>query len=189
MQINKNRILTASVLPMVMGAALAAGAAIPLSQVAFAAAPATSHGVNPTAIARGDQPLRSNTPAQPETLRLAACNPCGAKKKGCGACNPCAAKKGCGGCNPCAAKKGCGGCNPCAAKKGCGGCNPCAAKKACGGCNPCGAKSACGGCNPCGGGSAVSMKCAIPRLITASACNPCAAKCPSRKKLIRLNHL
>ena len=161
MKSTKNKILTASVLPLVMGAALAA---------------ATRHGVNPTAVARGQQPGSPNAPATPAPLRLAACNPCGAKKKGCGACNPCAAKKGCGACNPCAAKKGCGGCNPCAAKKGCGACNPCAAKKGCGGCNPCGAKSACGACNPCGGGAATSMKCAIPRLITAAACNPCAAK-------------
>ncbi|MBT3536254.1 MAG: hypothetical protein HN478_20405, partial [Rhodospirillaceae bacterium] len=129
MKSTKNKILTASVLPLVMGAALAAGSAIPLAHVAFAAAPtnasaATRHGVNPTAVARGQQPGSPNAPATPAPLRLAACNPCGAKKKGCGACNPCAAKKGCGACNPCAAKKGCGGCNPCAAKKGCGACNP-----------------------------------------------------------------
>jgi len=52
--------------------------------------------------------------------QLAACGPCGAKKKrGCGACNPCAAKKrGCNPCNPCAAKKrACNPCNPCAGKK------------------------------------------------------------------------
>ncbi len=177
MELTKHKILTASVLPIVMGAALAAGSAIPLANVAFAAAPAgASQGVNPTAVSRGQQPRTPGTPARPAPLQLAACNPCGAKKKGCGGCNPCGAKKGCGGCNPCAAKKACGGCNPCAAKKGCGGCNPCAAKKGCGACNPCGAKSACGACNPCGGGGATSMKCAIPRLITASACNPCAAK-------------
>ena len=49
-------------------------------------------------------------------------NPCAAKKSargGCGACNPCAAKKNaCNPCNPCAAKKKpCNPCNPCAAKK------------------------------------------------------------------------
>ena len=49
-------------------------------------------------------------------------NPCAAKKNaggGCGACNPCAAKRNaCNPCNPCAAKKrGCNPCNPCAAKK------------------------------------------------------------------------
>ena len=50
MKSTKNKILTASVLPLVMGAALAAGSAIPLAHVAFAAAPtnasaATRHGV------------------------------------------------------------------------------------------------------------------------------------------------
>ncbi|MFT5450179.1 MAG: hypothetical protein ACI9DC_005384, partial [Gammaproteobacteria bacterium] len=104
-----------------------------------------------------------------------ACNPCAAKK-GCGACNPCAAKKGCGACNPCAAKKGCGACNPCAAKKGCGACNPCAAKKGCGACNPCAAKKGCGACNPCAAkkGCGACNPCAAKK--GCGACNPCAAK-------------
>jgi len=158
--LTKNQFLTASVLHVVMGAALATGSAIPLANIAFAATPGASNGANPAAVARGQQtnmpaaPGRQ-TPQAPQTpLRLAACNPCGAKKRGCGACNPCAAKK-----------------------KGCGACNPCAAKKACSPCNPCGAKKACNPCNPCGGaGASASLKCAIPRLITAAACNPCAAK-------------
>ena len=62
----------------------------------------------------------------------------------------------------------CNPCNPCAAKKrGCNPCNPCAAKGACGPCNP---------CNPCAAGAAASSKCFVPRLKTAAACNPCAAK-------------
>lgn len=184
MRLTKTNIFTASALHVVMGAALVAGSAIPLADIAFAVAPSTGSGVNPVAVARGQQPHAPGTPARQMPLRLAACSPCGAKKKGCGACNPCAAKKkGCGACNPCAAKKACSPCNPCAAKKkGCGACNPCAAKKACGACNP---------CNPCGGaGATASLKCAIPRLITAAACNPCAAKkacspcnpCAAKKK-------
>lgn len=102
MQANKNKFLTASVLPLVMGAALAAGSAIPLADVTFAAAPASaSQGVNPTAMARGEQPRTPGAPARPAPLQLAACGPCGAKKKGCGACNPCGAKNACGACNPC----------------------------------------------------------------------------------------
>ena len=177
MHLTKNRFLTASVLHVVMGAALATGSAIPLANIAFAATPGASNGANPAAVARGQQTIMPATPGRqtpqaPQTpLRLAACNPCGAKKRGCGACNPCAAKK-----------KGCGACNPCAAKKACSPCNPCGAKKACGACNP---------CNPCGGaGASASLKCAIPRLITAAACNPCAAKkacspcnpCAAKKK-------
>ena len=182
MHFTKNKILTASVLHVVMGAAMAAGSAIPLADIAFAATPTATNGANPVAVARGPQP---NAPAGQQTpLQLAACNPCGGKRKGCGACNPCAAKKkGCGACNPCAAKKACSPCNPCAAKKGCGACNPCAAKKACSPCNPCAAKKGCGACNPCnpcnpcgGSGATASLKCAVPRLITAAACNPCAAK-------------
>ena len=169
MHLTRNNLFTASVLHIVMGAALAAGSAIPMADIAFAATPSASTGVNPTAVARGQQPNAPAAPVRQLPLRVAACNPCGAKKKGCGACNPCAAKrKGCGACNPCAAKKACSPCNPCAAKKTCNPCNPCGAKSACGACNP---------CNPCGGAAAgVSLKCAIPRLITAAACNPCAAK-------------
>ena len=85
------------------------------------------------------KPSKSSDKCAVPRLLKAALNPCAAKK-GCGACNPCAAKKAC---NPCAAKKSCAPCNPCAAKKGCGAANPCAAKKACNPCNPC------GGCNPC----------------------------------------
>ena len=138
MQATKSKILGASVMPLILGTALAAGAAIPLAKVTFAAAPlhaspTAGQATNPTAVARGQQPDRPRQPTRPAPLQLAACNPCGGKKTGCGACNPCAAIKSC---------------SPCAAKKACGGCNPCAAKKAC---NPCGAKSACGGCSPCGG--------------------------------------
>jgi hypothetical protein len=157
MHITRNKVLTASVLPVVMGAAMVAGSAIPLANIAFAATPATTSSANPIAVARGQQPNAPAVPGQQAPLQLAACNPCGGKRKGCGACNPCAARK-----------KGCGACNPCAAKRACSPCNPCAAKNACGACNP---------CNPCGGAAATtSLKCAIPRLITAAACNPCAAK-------------
>ena len=181
MRSTKSKIIKSSVLQVVMGAALAAGATIPLADVAFARAAQTasasgaSNGINPTAVARGtlaggQQPNAPAAPRDQGPMRLAAaCNPCASKKRGCGACNPCAAKKkGCGACNPCAAKKACGACNPCAAKKACNPCNPCAAKKGCGACNP---------CNPCGaGGASASLKCAIPRLVKASLCNPCAAK-------------
>ena len=189
MRSTNNKVLKTSVLHVVMGAALAAGTAIPLADVAFArstTAPGASGG-NPTAVARGELPNAPAAPRQQGPMQVAAaCNPCGGKKRGCGACNPCAAKKkGCGACNPCAAKKACNpcaakACNPCAAKKGCGACNPCAAKKACNPCNPCAAKKGCGACNPCNpcgaGGATASLKCAIPRLVTAALCNPCAAK-------------
>jgi len=148
MYFNKNKIFTASVLHLVMGAAMAAGSAIPLADMAFAAVPSSSSasgGVNPVAVARGQQP---NAPAAPERntpLQLAACNPCAARKKGCGACNPCAAKKACSPCNPCAAKKACSPCNPCAAKK---------ASSPCGPCNP---------CNPCGAGAVAELTAAEAR--------------------------
>ena len=179
MRSTKSKIIKSSVLHVVMGAALTAGAAIPLADVAFARAATptsgASHGLNPAAVARGaaasgQQPNAPAAPRQQSPMQVAAsCNPCASKKRGCGACNPCGAKKkGCGACNPCAAKKGCGACNPCAAKKACNPCNPCAAKKGCGACNP---------CNPCGAGAAsASLKCAIPRLVKAALCNPCAAK-------------
>ncbi|MCH7693206.1 MAG: cytochrome P460 family protein [Proteobacteria bacterium] len=72
--------------------------------------------------------------------------------------------------------KPCNPCNPCAAKKGCNPCNPCAPKRACNPCSPCAAKGACGPCGPCGAGAAASSKCFVPRLRSAAACNPCAAK-------------
>ena len=85
---------------------------------------------------------------------MAEVNPAPAQAaSACGACNPC---------NPCAASA-CNPCNPCAAAA-CNPCNPCAAA-ACNPCNP---------CNPCAGGAAAaSNKCAVPRLMTASLCNPC----------------
>ena len=178
----KNKLTKISVLHVVMGAALTAGASISLADVAFARAiapsgSAASANVNPTAVARGQLPngpavpapqapwaplkLAACTPCGGQKARCGGCNPCAAKKSGCGACNPCATKKGCGAFNPCAAKKGCGACNPCAAKKGCSACNPCAAKKTgcgvCNSCNPCAAKNACGACNPCGGAEAPEL--------------------------------
>ena len=180
MQLKENKIINSSVLHVVMGAALAAGATISLTDVAFArgqlsgAPTANTSSVNPTAVARGQLPNAPAAPSPQAPLQLAACTPCGGQKRGCGACNPCAAKKGCGACNPCAAKNACSpskGCNPCAAKKGCGACNPCAPKNACGACNPCNP------CNPCGaGGKMAANECAIPRLASAALCNPCAAK-------------
>ena len=152
----KSKLLTTTVIPMIVGVGIAAGGAIMLADISFAAAPTNNRQALPAAKPR------------PGAVQVAACsakkacNPCAAKK----ACNPCAAK----GCNPCAAKKAC---NPCAAK----GCNPCAAKNACNpcaakGCNPCSA----GACNPCAAGGAVSAKCMVPRLIKAALANPCAAK-------------
>jgi hypothetical protein len=39
-------------------------------------------------------------------VQLAACGPCGAKKRGCGPCNPCKPRaRGCNPCRPCGAKK------------------------------------------------------------------------------------
>ena len=146
-----SKFFAASALYGIMGGALAAASAIPLANMAFAATPVAESSVNPTAVARDQQRNGPIAPARRTLLRLAACNPCGARK---------------GGCNPCAAKT-----------KGCGACNPCAAKKTCNPCNPCAAKNACGPCNPCAGaGASASLKCAIPRLITAAACNPCAVK-------------
>jgi len=188
MYFTKNKIFTASVLHLVMGAAMAAGSAIPLADMAFAAVPSSSSatgGVNPVAVARGQQPNAPAAPGRKAPLQLAACNPCAAKKKGCGACNPCAAKKACSPCNPCAAKNPCGASNPC---NPCGGggaaaslkcaiprlitaaaCNPCAAKKACSPCNPCAAKKACSPCNPCAAKKA-SSPCG-----PCNPCNPCGA--------------
>lgn len=110
MSSHKSKLLSSTFMPLVLGATIAAGAALATTQ---AAAKQGDGFANPTAVSK----------ASSGAIRLAACK----------ACNPCAAKKGC---NPCAAK----GCNPCAAKKACGACNPCAAKKACGACNPCAAK-------------------------------------------------
>jgi len=158
---------TVAAVPLVFGAAFAFNALETISgqsNVAYAA----SDPCNPCAAKKACNP----------------CNPCAAKKA-CNPCNPCAAKKACNPCNPCAAKKACNPCNPCAAKKACNPCNPCAAK-ACNPCNPCAAKAcnpcnpcaaACNPCNPCaakaaGGGPG----CYIPRLKTAAANNPCAAK-------------
>lgn len=136
----KFKLLSTTVIPAFLGAGIAVGGSL------AAAAPASA-----ATMGAGHSTLLPMAKPRPRTIQLAACNPCGAKKRGCNPCNPCGAKKR--GCNPC---------NPCGAKKG--GCNPCAAK----GCNP---------CNPCGaGGGAVSKKCFVPRLHKASACNPCAAK-------------
>jgi hypothetical protein len=171
----KKKLLSSSVLQLVVGVGLAAGTSIALADISFAATPTVKK--NPTAVAKIAGAKANPTAVRSNLIQLAACGakkkscnpctPCGAKKK---ACNPCAAKKGC---NPCAAKKGC---NPCAAKKGCNpcatkkACNPCAAKK---GCNPCAANA----CNPCaGGGGSTSAKCMVPRLVQAALRNPCAAK-------------
>ena len=146
----RNKLLSSTVMQVVAAAGLATGGAILLADISFAGLRSERQLVNPAAV--------SKSAGADGAIKLAACNPCKAKK----GCNPCAAKKGC---NPCAAKKGC---NPCAAKKACGACNPCKAKSACGACNP---------CNPCGGGAAAaSSKCMVPRLVTAALCNPCAAK-------------
>ena len=171
------KITVPSVMQVALVAAMAVGGGVALSDMDFVSVAQARSGENPAAVSRDGAPARGSL--QPGLILLAAC---GAKKKGCGACNPCGAKKGCGACNPCAAKKkGCGACNPCGAKKACGACNPCAAKKkGCGACNPCGAKKACGACNPCnpcgGGAVKVSASCQIPRLVKAALCNPCAAK-------------
>ncbi|MDP6566927.1 MAG: hypothetical protein QF578_19020 [Alphaproteobacteria bacterium] len=163
----KTNNLSSSVLHVIVGAGIAAGGAIALADFSYAGTQGARQSGNPSAVGKPSQ--RPPGPANPAPIRLAACNPCASKKRGCGGCNPCAAKKkGCGACNPCAAKKACGACNPCAAnKKGCGACNPCAAKKACNPCNPCAAKkSACGACNPCnpcGAGAAVELTAAEAR--------------------------
>ena len=155
MQSTRTNLLSSAMAPALMGLVIAAGSTITLAEIAFAATSEARTTENPAAVARPAQPRASDAP-----VRLAACNPCAAKK----ACNPCAAKA----CNPCAAKA----CNPCAAKKACNPCNPCAAKA----CNPCAAR-ACNPCNPCGGAAAgVSASCQVPRLVTAALCNPCAAR-------------
>ena len=108
MSSHKTKLLSSTVMPLVLGASLAAGGAM-------AATSDSQDLTNPTAVAK---------PAS-DLIRLAAC-------KACNPCNPCAAKKACNPCNPCAAKKACNPCNPCAAKKACNPCNPCnpcAAKK------------------------------------------------------------
>jgi hypothetical protein len=182
----KGKLLTTTVVPLVIGigataasVSMAAQAANPAANPAAVARPATA--ANPPALSRS---------AGPPVQLAKGCNPCAAKK-GCGpcaakGCGPCAAKKGCNPCNPCGAKKGCNPCNPCgagggsagsdcvvprlaaanpcAAKKGCNPCNPCGAKKGCNPCNPCGAKKGCNPCNPC-----AAKKASNP-------CNPCAAK-------------
>ena len=163
----KPKLLSSTVIPVMVGAGIAVSGALVFGSPGYAFNPAGAQ-LNPIAKSR------------PVAVQLAQCNPCAAKKA-CNPCNPCAAKKACNPCNPCAAKKACNPCNPCAAKKACNPCNPCAAKKACNPCNPCAAKAcnpcaakACNPCNPCAGGG-VASKCVVPRL-AASACNPCAAK-------------
>lgn len=85
MKTTRSRLLSTTVLPLAVVAAM--GAAAP----AFADA----HGCNPCAAA-ACSPCAG-----------AGCNPCAAE-----GCNPCAAA-GCSPCNPCAAA--CNPCNPCAA--------------------------------------------------------------------------
>jgi hypothetical protein len=118
----KTKLMTSTVIPALVGTGVAMGGwMISICQPRAASS-------NKTQINKSSSNKLPTAKPRLNTIQLAACNPCRAKK--CGGCNPCAAKKRCGGCNPCAAKKRCGGCNPCAAKKrGCGGCNPC---------NPCG---------------------------------------------------
>ena len=151
----KSKLLSSTVIPLMMGTGIAVSGALVFGGPGHAFSPAGDL-LNPVAKSR------------PIVVQLAQCNPCAAKKA-CNPCNPCAAKKVCNQCNPCAAKKACNPCNPCAAKKACSPCNPCAAKKACSPCNP---------CNPCAGGGVASSDCVVPRLVAAACnpCNPCAAK-------------
>ena len=89
MKATRNRLLSTTVLPLAVIAAM--GATAP----AFA----DTEGCNPCAAAS----CSACNPCNP----CAAANPCGA---GCNPCNPCAAANPCGaGCKPC------NPCNPCAA--------------------------------------------------------------------------
>jgi len=95
---HKSKLRSGTVMPFVLGASIAAGAALAVP------ASAKQGGIeNPAALSKGQAGLIWLAQCGAKK----ACNPCAAKK----ACNPCAAKKAC---NPCAAKKAC---NPCAAKK------------------------------------------------------------------------
>lgn len=130
----KRKWLSTTVAQLVLGAGIAAGGAITLANVSYAAT--ATPKANPTAVTRADAARVELAGSHKKAEN--ACNPCAAKCNPCAAknaCNPCAAKA----CNPCAAKA----CNPCAAK-----CNPCAAKNPCGACNPCAAKNPCGAENP-----------------------------------------
>ena len=186
----KSKLLSSTVIPVLVGTGIAVGGALVYGGPGYAFNPA------------GDQ-LNPVAKSRPIAVQLAQCNPCNpcAAKKACNPCNPCAAKKACNPCNPCAAKAcnpcnpcagggvassecviprllaaACSPCNPCAAKKACSPCNPCAAKKACSPCNPCAAKKACSPCNPCAAKKACNPcnPCAAKK--ACSPCNPCAAK-------------
>ena len=104
----KSKLLSGTVIPVMVGAGIAVSGALVYGGPGYAFNPA------------GDQ-LNPVAKSRPIAVQLAQCNPCAAKKA-CNPCNPCAAKKACNPCNPC---------NPCAIllKKGCNPCNPCAAKK------------------------------------------------------------
>ena len=174
-----NPLLAGTVVPVVIGLAVAAGGGH-----ALASAP------------DGDAPTVAPPQHDAGALRFASCNPCGpcnpcaAACNPCGPCNPCNPCRPCAGaCGPCSPCNPCNPCNPCAGACGpCGPCNPCSP---CNPCNPCaGACGPCGACNPCAAGAAASSDCVVPRLAAASdpcgpcapcnpcgPCNPCAAAC------------
>ena len=153
MHSSKSKLLSTTVMPLMVLAGVAVGDAVVGGHFAAPPARAACNPCNPCAAAK----CNPCAAAKCNPCAAAKCNPCAAAK-----CNPCAAAK----CNPCAAAK----CNPCAAAK-CNPCNPCGAK--CNPCNPC-AAAGCNPCNPCAaGGGAVSLKCAVPRLKSAALCNPC----------------
>ncbi len=185
MQSTKSKLLSSTMVPLVMMAGVAVVGAAVASQVAVRPAYAAC---NPCA---AKNPCNPCAAAKCNPCAAAKCNPCAAKCNPCAAgtcnpCNPCAAgggsaslkcavprlrtaalcnpcaAKACNPCNPCAAKA-CNPCNPCAAKT-CNPCNPCAAK-ACNPCNPCAAK-ACNPCNPCAAANPCNP---------CGGCNPCAA--------------
>ncbi len=174
MQSRKRKLLSTTMVPLIVFAGVVVGGAIlvagPSARPALAQC-APKKKVNPCAAAKSN-PCAGAKP-NPCAAACNLCNPCAAAKGNpCNPCNPCAAAacSPCGAgkicvvprlqaaavCNPCAAAKcnPCNPCNPCAAAK-CNPCNPCAAAK-CNPCNPC-AAAKCNPCNPCG------------------ACNPCAA--------------
>lgn len=165
----KFALLCSTVIPAVVGAGFAVGAAPrgcracnPRSIVG--AGNVAGDAVLPTASA-----LLPEAKPKPQLIQLAQCKPC----KPCAAKSPCAPKGACNPCNPCAAaaaavskkcfvprlqaawaKHPCNPCNPCRPKKAaCTPCKPCAAK------NPCAAK-ACNPCNPCGAAAVAEVNAA-----------------------------
>ncbi len=181
MQSRKRRLLSTTMVPLVVFAGVAVGGDVLTEglKIKPALAQCAPKKCNPCAAAK----CNPCAAAKCNPCAAAKCNPCAAAK--CSPCSPCAAAA-CGACSPCGPCGAAGGvskkcvvprlqtaakCNPCAVAK----CSPCAAAKACSPCSPC-AAAKCSPCSPC-----AAAKCSPCSPCAAAKCSPCspcaAAKC------------